>query len=186
MIWSNLTCETHGSPTSSQEHLLLIIMIWWPVARQVYTSNFFFSKYWFVSGLWKIEHETKKGGCVFLSPKCYIIRKDDDPKEAQKIATKGVHADDQLSYDDFINSLYSNTRKTVNQINLRMNKAKDRMALLEQNKTALNNIFTKLHVLDDHTTIIPHTLGSTYLWLEFWISVLHNDRISLYIMFYIF
>lgn len=116
-----------------------------------------------ILGLWKIEHQTKQGGCVFLSPKCYILRKDDDEDNMIKIATKGVHADEQLTYEDFLDSLYANTRKLVKQVNFRMRKNVDRMALLEQFKTALNNIFTKFYVHDDHTTITPYTEGSFHL-----------------------
>ena len=58
----------------------------------------------------------------------------DNDEDDSKIATKGVHADDQLKFQDFVDSLYMNTYKSVKQVNFRVNKKLDRMALLDQQK----------------------------------------------------
>ena len=83
--------------------------------------------------------------------------------KSTKFATKGVHADDLLDFENFRDSLYSNQIIHLKQANLRMRRKEKRMALIETTKSALNNVFTKLRVSSDNVTVSPLTFNNKYV-----------------------
>ena len=101
---------------------------------------------------------------LVLSPKCYSIKDNQVAgPQGEKLATKGVHADDLLEHQNFYDSLYSNKLLQVKQSNLRMLQKQKRMALIETSKNALNNVFTKLRVSENNVTVSPLTQNNMFV-----------------------
>ena len=104
-------------------------------------------------GLFKDEAIVTDGSFVALSSKCYSLK--DNLSNQSKKATKGIHNTDEIHHELFLSSLYENKAIFAKQTRMNFNKPHGTMAIIEQRKRALNNIFTKLDVKDDWVTIEP-------------------------------
>ena len=104
-------------------------------------------------GLFKDEAVVTNGSFVALSSKCYSLK--DNIANESKQATKGVRNSDSLRHELFLKSLYENDDVYTDQFRMNFARNHGTMAILNQRKRALNNIFTKLKVEDDLVTITP-------------------------------
>ena len=104
-------------------------------------------------GLFKNEAVVTDGSFVALSSKCYSLK--DNLSNQSKQATKGIQNSDDIHHELFLSSLYENTDVFSNQTRMNYSKKHGTMAIIQQRKRALNNIFTKLDVKDDWVTIEP-------------------------------
>ena len=112
-------------------------------------------------GLFKNEAVVQNGSFVALSSKCYSL-KDHDGGESKQ-ATKGIHQSENLNHNLFLSSLYENDTIYAEQTRMNFTKAHGTMAIIQQRKRALNNIFTKLQVQDDLVTIQPLKKQSKFI-----------------------
>ena len=133
-----------------------------PEKREKWNSEIF--DQWFVRdynnidqvrepGLFKDEAVVTNGSFVALSSKCYSLK--DNLSNESKQATKGVRHCEGLRHELFLKSLYNNDDVYTDQCRMNFAKKHGTMAILNQRKRALNNMFTKLKVEDDMVTITP-------------------------------
>ena len=104
-------------------------------------------------GLFKYEALVTNGSFVALSSKCYSLK--DNISNQSKQATKGIHQSEKTHHDLFLSSLYEDNDIYSNQLRMNFAKKYGTMAIVQQRKRALNNIFTKLRVDDDLISISP-------------------------------
>ena len=104
-------------------------------------------------GLFKNEAVVTEGSFVALSSKCYSL-KDNDGNQSKQ-ATKGIHQSTNLNHDLFLSSIYGNTTVHTDQTRMNFAKKHGTMAIINQRKRALNNIYTKMDVKDDLVTVEP-------------------------------
>ena len=104
-------------------------------------------------GLFKDEAVVTDGSFVALSSKCYSLK--DNILNQTKQATKGIRNSKEIRHEHFLSSLYENNEVFSNQTRMNFSKPHGTMAIIQQRKRALNNIFTKLDVTDDWVTIQP-------------------------------
>ena len=104
-------------------------------------------------GLFKNEAIVTNGSFVALSSKCYSLH--DRATDESKQATKGIRESDGFHHDLFLSALYDNSDIYSNQTRMNFDKSRGSMAIIQQRKRALNNVFTKLKVHDDMVTISP-------------------------------
>ena len=95
------------------------------------------------------------------SSKCYSMLNYKD--QSTKRAMKGVHCENDIDHDSFINCLYSNSVHYSNQVRMNFLKKYGTMGILEIRKRALNPIFTKLEVQDDLVTVRPLKKDNKFL-----------------------
>ena len=112
-------------------------------------------------GLFKDEALVTDGSFVALSSKCYSLK--DNSNNQSKQATKGINQTEKINHDVFISSLYENSTTYSNQTRMNFAKSYGTMAIVQQRKRALNNIFTKLNVKDDLVTIEPLKKKSKFI-----------------------
>ena len=112
-------------------------------------------------GLFKNEAVVTDGSFVALSSKCYSLR--DNYGDQSKQATKGINQTANLNHELFLSSLYENNVIYADQTRMNFAKKQGTMAIINQRKRALNNIFTKLDVKDDLVTIEPLKKKSKFI-----------------------
>ena len=112
-------------------------------------------------GLFKNEAMVTDGSFVALSSKCYSLK--DYSSDQSKQATKGIDQSEKIHHDVFLSSLYENSSVFANQTRMNFAKSYGTMAIIQQRKRALNNIFTKLNVQDDLVTIEPLKKKSKFI-----------------------
>ena len=112
-------------------------------------------------GLFKNEAVVTDGSFVALSSKCYSLK--DNSGDQSKQATKGIHQTTKINHDLFLSSLYENDTVYADQTRMNFAKTHGTMAIIQQRKRALNNIFTKLDVQDDLVTIEPLKKRSKFI-----------------------
>ena len=86
-----------------------------------------------------------------LSPKCYMAYNEET--EEQKLGSKGVPRNAKLELDHYLARLYQGQEHFVDVRSLRL--VKSRMARTKMKKTALNDLFMKFAVQNDHITCFP-------------------------------
>ena len=91
-----------------------------------------------------------------MSPKTYFIKDETsyDTKDVKK-ALKGIHSQEKVQQEDFLDALYQNKLTKVAEMKLQNNIKKKRCELVENEKNAINAIYTKLRVEDDQVTVRP-------------------------------
>ena len=109
----------------------------------------------------KKEFQVDNGSFIALSSKCYHLL--DRTTLFEKKALKGIHSDSVITHQDFYNCLYHNETVTRNQVRFHYNKKLDMMTLINQNKKALNSIYTKMCVKNDFVSIEPLKLNGKFL-----------------------
>ena len=112
-------------------------------------------------GLFKNEAVVTEGSFVALSSKCYSLK--DNNGNQSKQATKGINQSEKIHHDVFLSSLYENSTVFADQTRMNFAKKHGTMAIIQQRKRALNNIFTKLNVKDDLITIEPLKKKSKFI-----------------------
>ena len=104
-------------------------------------------------GLFKNEAVVTNGSFVALSSKCYSL--ENYSTNESKQATKGIRQNESIRHELFLENLYENTDIYASQTRMNFDKKQGSMAVIQQRKRALNNLFTKLKVHDDMITITP-------------------------------
>ena len=104
-------------------------------------------------GLFKNEAVVTNGSFIALSSKCYSL-KDYETNESKQ-ATKGIRQNESIRHELFLENLYENIDIYASQTRMNFDKKQGTMAIIQQRKRALNNLFTKLKVHDDMITITP-------------------------------
>ena len=112
-------------------------------------------------GLFKNEAVVTDGSFVALSSKCYSLK--DNFGDQSKQATKGIHQATELHHELFLSSLYDNETVYADQTRMNFTKTHGTMAIINQRKRALNNIFTKLDVKDDLVSVEPLKKRSKFI-----------------------
>ena len=79
----------------------------------------------------------------------------DDADEQTKGASKGIGKDTKIEYQNYLDTLYSTKAFVLPQTRMQYNKQLGTMTILEQQKSGLNPIYTKLYVADDLITVSP-------------------------------
>ena len=87
----------------------------------------------------------------------------DNSEEQTKGAQKGIRKDSILEYQSYLETLYSTEAFVLPQVRMQYNKKLGTMTILEQNKSGLNPIYTKLYVRDDLVTISPLKKNGVYV-----------------------
>ena len=105
------------------------------------------------------EFAFKKGEFIALSPKCYIAYNEDD--NSTKLGSKGVPHSIRLELENFRDKLYGDVTKEVELQSLRL--VNNQMKRIKQRKNALNDFFTKFHVMNDRITCKPLKKNDEYL-----------------------
>lgn len=100
-----------------------------------------------------------KGEFIALSPKCYFAVNEADL--SCKLGSKGVPHSVRLELDHFRDKLYGSVEKSVELRSLRL--VNNRMTRITQRKNALNDFFTKFHLMDDKITCKPLKINDMYI-----------------------
>ena len=80
-----------------------------------------------------------------------------------KRAMKGTSKSSPIIHQDFIDSLYSGTLKQTDERNLKFQNKLKHMTVQSVKKHALNNIYTKMTVLDNGVTVEPLSKNGEYI-----------------------
>lgn len=94
-----------------------------------------------------------------MSPKCYIAFNEED--ETIKLGSKGVPHSIKLELANFRDKLYGDVSKEVELQSLRL--VNNKMTRIKQRKNALNDFFTKYHLMHDRITCKPLQINGEYL-----------------------
>ena len=104
-------------------------------------------------GLYKYEAVVTNGSFVALSSKCYSLL-DNEGKDSKQ-ALKGINQSTKLRHKVFLSCLYENCETLADQTGMNFSRKHGSMSVIQQQKRALNNVFTKLCVNDDLVSISP-------------------------------
>ena len=80
-----------------------------------------------------------------------------------KRAMKGTSKSSPIVHQDFLDSLYNGTMKLSDERNLKFQKPLNHMTVQSVKKYALNNIYTKMTVLDNGVTVEPLRKNGEYI-----------------------
>ena len=109
----------------------------------------------------KCEFSIRRGSLVALSNKCYHLY--DEEQKTFKSALKGISRQSEICHQDFLEVLYKDHLLTRDQVRFQYDKKRDMMTLVSQRKKALNSVYTKMRVMDDHVSVQPLSKNGSFL-----------------------
>ena len=87
----------------------------------------------------------------------------DKNNQQSKGAQKGIGKDSKIEYQTYLDTLYSTSPFIIPQRRMQFNKKLGSMTILEQQKSGLNPIYTKLLVDNDLITVTPLMKNNQYI-----------------------
>lgn len=108
--------------------------------------------------IYLVEFNFERGCFVALSPKCYFAY--DADSGTQKIGTKGVPHNANLTIQQFLNKLYHNESVQVTVRGFRM---RQELCRVTQQKSGLSDLYCKFPIADDKISCSPLTFNNEYM-----------------------